>query len=122
TEALGRNCRFLQGPDTDELALQEIRTALREQKPGQTILKNYRKDGSVFWNNLRIAPVRDESGALTHYVGVQTDISERMRYEEELARRANYDALTNLPNRALFFDRVQQALLSASPAQAPIAV
>ena len=121
-EVLGRNCQFLQGPDTDQLALEEIRAALREQRPGQTILKNYRKDGSAFWNSLRIAPVRDENGVLTHYVGIQTDVSERMRYEEELARRANYDALTGLPNRALFFDRVQQVMLAASSTKAPMAV
>jgi diguanylate cyclase (GGDEF)-like protein/PAS domain S-box-containing protein len=121
-EVLGRNCRFLQGPDTDDMAREEIRAALREQRPAQTVLKNYRKDGTAFWNSLRIAPVRDENGALTHYVAVQTDISERMRYEEELARRANHDSLTGLPNRALFFDRVQQAILAAAPAHAPLAV
>ena len=112
-EVIGRNCRFLQGPETDETALAEIRAALREQRPVQVVLKNYRKDGTTFWNSLRIAPVHDEDGVLTHYVGIQTDISERIRYEEELAQRANYDALTGLPNRSLLFDRVQQALLAA---------
>jgi len=121
-EIIGRNCRFLQGPETDETALAEIRAALREQRPVQVILKNYRKDGTTFWNSLRIAPVRDEEGTLTHYVGIQTDISERIRYEEELAQRANYDALTGLPNRSLFFDRVQQALLAAQAANSRMAV
>jgi len=121
-EVIGHNCRFLQGPETDETALVEIRAALREQRPTQIILKNYRKDGSTFWNSLRIAPVHDEDGGLTHYVGIQTDISDRIRYEEELAQRANYDILTGLPNRALFIDRVQQALLAAHAADFSVAV
>jgi len=121
-EVVGRNCRFLQGADTDETALDDIRVALAGECPCQTVLKNYRKDGSTFWNSLRIAPVRDEDGILTHYVGIVTDISERVRYEEELAQRANYDILTGLPNRALFIDRVQQALLTAQATGQSIAV
>jgi diguanylate cyclase (GGDEF)-like protein/PAS domain S-box-containing protein len=121
-EVIGHNCRFLQGPETDATALVEIRAALREQRSTQVVLKNYRKDGTTFWNSLRIAPVRDEDGGLTHYVGIQTDISDRVRYEEELAQRANYDILTGLPNRALFIDRVQQALLTAHAAEFSVAV
>lgn len=121
-EAVGRNCRFLQGADTDGTSLDEIRAALRDERPCQTVLKNYRKDGSTFWNSLRIAPVRDEDGVLTHYVGILTDISDRVRYEEELAQRANYDVLTGLPNRALFIDRVRQALLTAQATGQSIAV
>jgi len=64
-ELLGRNCRFLQGPETDQPGLEEVRIALREGCPGRAALRNYRKDGSLFWNELVIAPVRDEEGRLT---------------------------------------------------------
>lgn len=74
-ELLGRNCRFLQGPDTDPAAIAEIRIALREQRECRVVLKNYRKDGSPFWNELTVSPVRDESGQITHFIGLQTDIS-----------------------------------------------
>jgi PAS domain S-box-containing protein len=61
-EILGRNLRFLQGPDTDPATISEIRNALREERECWVVLKNYRKDGSPFWNELTIAPVRDEKG------------------------------------------------------------
>jgi methyl-accepting chemotaxis protein PixJ len=77
-EATGRNCRFLQGPDTDPAALTEIRRAIREQRDCHVVLKNYRKDGSPFWNELTISPVRDDRGDVTHYIGLQTDITNQL--------------------------------------------
>ncbi len=112
-ELLGRNCRFLQGNDHEQPGLREIRAALAEQRMGEATLRNTRKDGTVFWNSLRVAPVRDALGLVTHFVGIQSDVSERMQYEEELARRANYDALTGLPNRQLLEDRLSQAIALA---------
>ena len=73
-EVIGRNCRFLLGNDIDQPALENIRTALRENKDGHALLRNYRKDGSLFWNDLLIAPVRDESGVVTHFVGIRTTL------------------------------------------------
>ena len=86
-ETIGRNCRFLQGPDTEPEALDEIRRALRERRECQVVLKNYRKDGTPFWNELAIAPVFDAAGRLTNYVGVQSDITERIRTEEAIRQR-----------------------------------
>ncbi len=74
-EALGRNCRFLQGSDTAQPELDVVRDALRKGKPCSVELKNYRKDGTLFWNSLSIAPVRNDSGAITHFIGVQNDIT-----------------------------------------------
>ncbi|HLO47599.1 MAG TPA: PAS domain S-box protein, partial [Kamptonema sp.] len=74
-EIQGKNCSFLQGPDTDPVALAELRSALREQRSCQVVLKNYRKDGTYFWNQLAISPVRDDNDQLTHFIGVQSDIS-----------------------------------------------
>jgi PAS domain S-box-containing protein len=86
-EVVGLNCRFLQRDDRDQPALNQLRQALREGRSCQVILRNYRKDGTLFWNELDLAPVNDEHGRLTHYVGVQNDITERRRSEEELARK-----------------------------------
>jgi len=83
-EALGKNCRFLQGTDTHQPQLEELRAALREGRDCTVTLRNYRKDGSLFWNELSVSPVRDEDGNLTHYVGVQTDITERKQAEATL--------------------------------------
>ena len=85
SEVIGRNCRFLQSTDADsEEARQKIRNALRLEQECHVILKNYRKDGTYFWNELAISPVRDSSGRLTHFVGVQTDITDRKQAEEAL--------------------------------------
>ena len=83
-EVLGHNCRFLQGDDRDQPALDELREALGEESECRVILRNYRKDGTPFWNELYVAPVHDEEGRLTNFVGVQNDITERRRIEEVL--------------------------------------
>ena len=85
-EVLGRNCRFLQGEGTDDRYVQQVRDCLREEREGRVVLRNYRKDGTPFWNELRISPVRDEGGNLTHFIGVQTDITERRDAEDALRR------------------------------------
>ncbi|WP_449420087.1 PAS domain S-box protein [Phormidium nigroviride] len=85
SEVIGRNCRFLQSTDAEsEKARQKIREALRLEQECHVILKNYRKDGTYFWNELAISPVRDSRGRLTHFVGVQTDITDRKQAEEAL--------------------------------------
>ena len=83
-DVLGTNCRFLQGPGTDPDAIDEIRQALQEERSCRTILKNYRKEGSPFWNELTLAPVRDEEGTVTHFIGVLHDITQRIRAEHAL--------------------------------------
>ena len=107
-EVLGRNCRFLQGLETRQSGIAEIRRSLAERREVHVVLRNFRKDGSAFWNDLYIAPVPDERGVVTHYIGVQNDISERKRFESELAYNASHDVLTGLPNRSLLEDRLQQ--------------
>jgi PAS domain S-box-containing protein len=75
SEVLGRNCRFLQGPGTDPEAVAALRTAVREKRAVTVQLLNYRKDGTPFWNRLSITPVLDASGAVTHFIGVQSDVT-----------------------------------------------
>jgi sigma-B regulation protein RsbU (phosphoserine phosphatase) len=74
-EVLGRNCRFLQGPGTDQATLNSLRAAIHERREITVQLLNYRKDGTTFWNRLSITPVRDRSGAVTHFIGVQSDVT-----------------------------------------------
>jgi len=112
-EALGQNCRFLQGEDTSQPEIAALRALLREKKEGRVTLRNYRKDGTLFYNELHVAPVRSSKGHVTHYVGVLNDITETRRYQEELEHHVNHDALTGLANRHLLQDRLQQALFRA---------
>jgi PAS domain S-box-containing protein len=83
-EVLGYNCRFLQGTDKDQPDLEELRSAIREGRECRAVLRNYRKDGAQFWNELYISPVYGEGGRLESFVGVQNDITERYRAEEAL--------------------------------------
>jgi PAS domain S-box-containing protein len=83
-EILGHNCRFLQGEDRDQPALDELRSALSEERESRVVLRNYRKDGTPFWNELYVSPVHDDEGRLTNFVGVQNDITERRKFEDVL--------------------------------------
>ncbi|EHJ92394.1 Blue-light photoreceptor [Vreelandella boliviensis LC1] len=82
-EILYRDCRFLQNEDRDQDALAVIRDALKDGHPSREVLRNYRKDGTMFWNELSITPVYDEADKLMYYIGVQKDVTERV--EAQLA-------------------------------------
>jgi PAS domain S-box-containing protein len=75
-EVLGKNCRFLQGPGTDQKSVNQIRQAISQGLDCTVELLNYRKNGTPFWNRLSITPIRDASNRVTHYVGIQSDITE----------------------------------------------
>jgi diguanylate cyclase (GGDEF)-like protein/PAS domain S-box-containing protein len=109
-EVIGRNCRFLQGTEQDQAALQGLRTAIHARRECHVTLRNYRKDGTPFWNELHVSPVFDPNGQVTHFVGIQTDISDRKQMEDQLVHAALHDALTHLPNRVLFMNRLTQAI------------
>lgn len=83
-EALGRNCRFLQREDSDQPGLDALRQAVREGTDCTVEVLNYRKDGQPFWNHLSISPIYGPEGHLTHFVGIQTDISDRKQAEAHL--------------------------------------
>lgn len=102
-ELLGRSLKILQGPETEEAAKEKIRKALREGTGCEVVLRNYRKDGTPFWNELLLSPVRDQQGGVTHYIGVQTDVTERRRAEEERHELeiAKHIQLSLLPKKPL---------------------
>ncbi|HQS01948.1 MAG: hypothetical protein B7Y07_01025 [Halothiobacillus sp. 24-54-40] len=82
-EILYQDCRFLQGDDRDQVALAEIKAAIREGRPTRVTVRNYRKDGSLFWNELSITPIYNEADQLTYFIGVQHDVSDLVRLKEE---------------------------------------
>ncbi|MGM0784976.1 PAS domain-containing protein [Halomonas faecis] len=85
-EILYRDCRFLQNGDRDQPGLDAIRKALAEGLPCREVLRNYRKDGTLFYNELSITPVFDEQDNLTYFIGVQKDVTERVEAQQELER------------------------------------
>ncbi|OZI21363.1 hybrid sensor histidine kinase/response regulator [Bordetella genomosp. 9] len=95
-EILGRNCRFLQGPETDREAVAQIRDAVANARELSLELINYRKDGSSFWNALFISPVYDEAGKLAYFFASQLDISRRRDAEDALRQAQKMEALGQL--------------------------
>ncbi|MBX0284936.1 PAS domain-containing protein [Haloarcula salinisoli] len=86
-DALGRNCRFLQGERTDPEPVAELRAAIDAERPVSVELRNYRRDGTEFWNRVSVAPIRNSEGEVTNYVGFQEDVTERKEHELELKLR-----------------------------------
>lgn len=86
SEILGRNCRFLQGEDHDQPEIRKIGDALREHKSVTVTLRNYRKDGTLFYNEFTIRPLLDPEGKLIYYLGIQHDVTNTVQAQEELAR------------------------------------
>jgi PAS domain S-box-containing protein len=80
-DSVGRNCRFLQGPDTDRATIARLRDALESGETFAETMLNYRKDGTPFWNQVVISPVLDADGVITHHVGIQADVTERVELE-----------------------------------------
>jgi PAS domain S-box-containing protein len=85
-EILGRNCRFLQGDDREQSAVDQIRAALAEKRPIEVTLRNYRKDGTLFYNRLMIRPLMDPDGNVIYYLGVQYDVTEQVQAQQEIER------------------------------------
>ena len=121
-EARGRNCRFLQGSDTDQAGLTEIRQAIAEQREARVLLRNYRKDGALFWNDLLLSPVRDLEGELRYFAGIQNDVTAQVETTQRLEHLAHHDFLTGLANRELLMKQLKQALAQARSSGRNIAV
>jgi|SRR3990167_526826 len=83
-EILYQDCRFLQGSDRDQPGLAAIREAVKTQQPCRQIIRNYRKDGSSFWNELSITPVFNEGDQLTYYIGIQKNVTEQVQAQQRV--------------------------------------
>ncbi len=115
-EVIGRNCRFLQGDQREQKGLDRVRRAIAAQGTCLVTLRNFRKDGQLFYNELSLSPLLDDAGRLTHYIGIQKDVTARVvreqlvwergaeleRLNRQLQRLAAVDDLTGLHNRRMF--------------------
>ncbi|WP_107668656.1 diguanylate cyclase domain-containing protein [Cyanothece sp. BG0011] len=128
-EVKGKNCRFLQGRDGQQPQLEQIRHCLHHGESCHITLRNYRKDGSLFWNEMSLSPIKDEADKIIYYMGVQTDVTDKKRANKEqqrykaslqkmnrelhelnqkLYRLANLDGLTEVANRRCFDETLEQ--------------
>jgi PAS domain S-box-containing protein len=117
-EALGRNCRFLQGPDTDESTVAALREAIDAERPVVVELLNYRADGEPFWNRLTVSPVRDTNGRVTNFVGLQQDVTDQIERGRTLEE---YETIVETATEPIFvvdpegrFRRVNDAMVAAT--------
>ncbi|HSV70460.1 MAG TPA: PAS domain S-box protein [Methylibium sp.] len=115
-EVLGRNCRFLQGDEDNAAARRQLRTAVAEGRDCTVTLLNRRRDGSRFVNELHVAPVRDELGRLTHYIGVQYDVTERTRAAQQLElSEALYRSVASAVSDGLLVLDTDGVIVAANP-------
>ena len=113
-EIKGRDPRFMKIEGCDEDERDRIREALGRRESVRVVLRNRRKNGEVFWNDLRIDPVSNGDGQITHFVGVINDVTEARHYERRLHHLAHHDPLTGLANRTLLQDRLRHAIERAA--------
>ncbi|MBE8965178.1 PAS domain S-box protein, partial [Nostocales cyanobacterium LEGE 12452] len=106
TEVIGQNCRFLQRTDTQQPALNELRSSIQTGRSCKVVLRNYRKDGTLFWNELSISPIHDDKGKLSHFIGIQRDISD---VYDKLCLRKQAEA--NLRRQALTFENMHDGVI-----------
>jgi two-component system sporulation sensor kinase C len=95
-EVVGKNCRFLQGDHHNQPSVSQIRQAIAEGREITVVLKNFRKDGSAFWNELSLSPIRNRGGQVTHFVGIQTDVTARVEFETALRESEKLAAVGRL--------------------------
>ena len=122
SEILGRNCRFLRGDERGDASSNTVFEAVKEGRSGTFVTRNFRKDGGAFLNEVQLSPVPDATGRFTHIVGIQTDVTERVETRRRLAHQAQYDALTGIPNRYLFTERLRNEMERARKARGQLAV
>ena len=110
-EAQGRNPRFLKSGNTSAETYRQMWQTVHANQVWKGEICNKRKNGELFWEYVSLSPIKNSQNGIAGYVAVKEDISQRKRYEEQLVKQANYDALTGLPNRTLAMDRLKQVIL-----------
>ena len=83
-ETVGKNCRFLQGSEHDQSGVKQLREAIKNKRSVEVVLRNYRKNGELFYNHLLVSPLFDSNENLLYFLGVQYDITPQIRAEEEI--------------------------------------
>lgn len=135
-EALGRNCRYLHREDRNQDALDAVRIAIADGTSCTALLRNYRKDGTLFWNQLHLAPLLDGRGAVTHFMGTMLDVTERLERERALLEKqrelerskraleslALKDGLTQLYNRRHFDEQIAREWNRARRERLPVSL
>jgi len=109
-EVFGLDPRFMAAPGMDGNERGALHEAIAQRRPVNVVLRNLRKSGELFWNDLNITPVQDDHGAVTHFIGVINDVTALKQRTARLEHEVNHDALTGLANRNLMWDRLEQAL------------
>ncbi|MBU6953900.1 EAL domain-containing protein [Hahella sp. HN01] len=121
-EVVGKGPFFLQSDIDEDRRRESLHFLIRNREEGCVLLRNQRKDGSQFWNELHIAPVYDDRRMLTHFVAVINDVTESRHYQEQLEYQASHDDLTGLPNRNMMRDRLGQELWRAARNKHKVAI
>ncbi|MEW6024930.1 MAG: EAL domain-containing protein [Pseudomonadota bacterium] len=121
-EVIGRDARFMEAPGMDCAERDRMREAIAGRRAVHVVLRNLRKDGELFWNDLSITPVLDEHGKASHFIGVIMDVTASKQRTAHLEHEVNHDALTGLANRNLLWDRLGQALHLAQRQKSLVAV
>ncbi len=112
-EVTGRDPSFMRLADADQAQTEKIRTAIQAREGTHVTMRNVKKNGEVFWNDLKIDPVVNTEGKVTHYVGLITDVTEFKQSEKHLAYMASHDPLTGLANRNLMREHLELAIMQA---------
>lgn len=112
-QIIGKSLSFLYGNKTENANQSRIHLAIKEFREETVELEIYRRSGETFWAEVSVAPVRDSFDNVKHYVCIINDITERRKMEQQLIQQATHDYLTELPNRVLLIDRVNQGILQA---------
>ncbi len=112
-QAVGKSLASLSGRNSEDLNYKRLSLAIRELREEKVEIESLRRNGELFWCELSVAPVKDAFNQVKHYVCIVNDITDRREMEKQLIRQATHDSLTELPNRVLLIDRVDQAILQA---------
>ena len=121
-EVRGKNSRFLKSGETSSEEYGKLWETIKAGHEWHGEFHNRRKDGTFFWEQASISPVRDDTGNISHFLAIKEDITERKRYQEQLQHLATHDDLTGLANRALMQDRLEQSILFAKRSGRLVAV
>jgi diguanylate cyclase (GGDEF)-like protein/PAS domain S-box-containing protein len=121
-EVIGDDCRFLQGSDLQQEGRFQLQSAIEHGAPGKVLLRNYKKNGERFFNEVHLSQVHDENGNISHVIGIQNDVTDQHEIRQQLARQARHDALTGLSNRYALIEELKGALESAQQKDRQVAI